>query len=1002
MAIDLVCGMIVDEKSAPAKATYGGADYYFCSVYCKEAFEKEPQRFIEGTKEWGEAIDPVCGMTVEIPHAAAMSVYGDQFIYFCNKACKEKFDASPEKFMKPEEEGEIEPGTVVPREGLKKIEIPITGISCASCVAKIEKGLSKMSGIVDAKVNFATEKATISFDPSRAHMGDFVATIKDLGYEAGIEKVTLPIYGMSCASCVKKVEDALNGLEGVVRASVNFATEQATVQYIPGAVSLADFREAIKDAGYEILEAERVGKEDIVDREKAAREAEYRKLKRKFVTGLALVIPVFLLGHWWLLGLSKVLDLSREVNFYLQLIFQTPIQFWVGWQFYVGAWKTAKHKSADMNTLIAVGTTAAYLYSVLATFFPWLFAAKGLVAEAYFDTAGAIIVLILLGRLLEARAKGQTSEAIKKLIGLQAKTARVVREGGEMDIPVEEVKIGDLVVVRPGEKVPVDGLVREGYSSIDESMVTGESIPVEKRTGDEVIGATINKMGNFTFEATKVGKDTVLAQIIKMVEEAQGSKPPIARLADIIASYFVPAVIGIAIITFMVWYLFGPTPALTYAMLNFVAVLIIACPCALGLATPTSIMVGTGKGAENGVLIRGGEALETAHKLNAVVMDKTGTLTRGEPSVTDLLESKGYKKKDILRYAASAEKGSEHPLGEAIVNRAKEENIPLIKPENFNAIAGHGIEATIDGRPLLMGNAKLMRDRGIPLDELEEKAEELSNEGKTPMFVVIDGNPAGIIAVADTLKANSKEAVEALHGMGIEVIMITGDNRRTADAIARQIGVDRVLAEVLPEVKADEVRKLQAEGKKVAMVGDGINDAPALAQADVGIAIGTGTDVAMESADITLISGDLRGVVTAIALSRATMRNIKQNLFWAFTYNTILIPVAAGVLFPFFGILLKPIFAAAAMSLSSVTVVSNALRLRRFKSSVISPGERRTMTENYAKEVKAMVKDPVCGMDVKEEEAAARYEYKGTTYYFCAVGCKERFAQDPERYLKED
>jgi Cu+-exporting ATPase len=884
MAIDLVCGMIVDEKSAPAKATYAGVEYYFC-----------------------------------------------------NKACKEKFDASPGKFLKEEDkEGEKKFAVAVPREGLKKVELPITGISCASCVAKIEKGLSKMSGIVDAKVNFATEKATISFDPSRVHVGDFVATIKGLGYEAGIGKVTLPIHGMSCASCVKKVEDVLNNLEGVVRASVNFATEQATVQYIPGAVSLADFRKAVKDAGYEILEAGMVGKEDIVDREKAAREAEYRKLERKFITGLSLVIPVFLLGHWWLLGLSKVFDLSREVNFYLQLIFQTPIQFWVGWQFYVGAWKTAKHKSADMNTLIAVGTSAAYFYSVLATFFPWLFAAKGLVSEVYFDTAGAIIVLILLGRLLEARAKGQTSEAIKKLIGLHAKTARVLRDGREIDIPVEEVQIGDLVVVRPGEKIPVDGVIRDGHSSVDESMVTGESIPVEKKTEDEVIGASINKTGTFTFEATKVGKDTVLAQIIKMVEEAQGSKPPIARMADIIASYFVPAVIGIAIITFIVWYFFGPAPALTYAVLNFVAVLIIACPCALGLATPTSIMVGTGKGAESGVLIRGGEALETAHKLNAIVMDKTGTLTKGEPSVTDIVESDGYKKEDLLRYAASAEKGSEHPLGEAIVNRAKEENIPLINPENFNAIAGHGIEATIDGRSLLLGNAKLMNDRGIALDGLEEKAEELSNQGKTPMFVAIDRNPAGIIAVADTLKENSKEAVEALHRMGIEVAMITGDNRRTADAIARQINIDRVLAEVLPEVKADEVKKLQAEGKKVAMVGDGINDAPALAQADVGIAIGTGTDVAMESSDITLISGDLRGVVMAIALSRATIRNIKQNLFWAFAYNTILIPVAAGVLFPFLGILLNPIFAAAAMGLSSVTVVSNALRLRRFKPPSIA------------------------------------------------------------------
>jgi Cu+-exporting ATPase len=488
-------------------------------------------------------------------------------------------------------------------------------------------------------------------------------------------------------------------------------------------------------------------------------------------------------------------------------------------------------------------------------------------------------VLILLGRLLEARAKGQTSEVIKKLIGLQAKTARVVRNGKEMDLPVEDVAIGDLVVVLPGENVPVDGLVKEGHSSVDESMITGESIPVEKHAGDTVIGATINKTGIFTFEATKVGKDTMLARIIKMVEEAQGSKPPIARLADVIASYFAPAVIGIAVVTFIIWYIFGPSPALTYAVLNFVAVLIIACPCALGLATPTSIMVGTGKGAEYGVLIRGGEALETAHKLNAVVMDKTGTLTRGEPSVTDIMESEGYERKKILQYAASAEKGSEHLLGEAIVNRAKEENLPLASPGEFRAIAGHGIQATIDGRSLLMGNIKLMQDRSIPLNGLEQKAQELSSQGKTPMFVAIDQHAAGIIAVADTLKENSKEAVQALRSKGIEVAMITGDNRRTAEAIGKQIGIDRLLAEVLPEVKAEEVKKLQAEGKKVAMVGDGINDAPALAPADVGIAIGTGTDVAIESADITLISGDLRGVVTAISLSRATIRNIEQNLF---------------------------------------------------------------------------------------------------------------------------
>ena len=931
MAIDLVCGMIVDEKSPPDITSYEGKDYYFCATHCREAFNKEPEKYIKGTTEWGEAVDPVCGMTVEIPHAAAMSVFQDRFIYFCNPSCKEKFDASPEKYLNPEKDSGPETAPDLVGEVLRKIELPITGMSCASCVAKVEKGLSKMSGIVDAKVNFATEKATVSFDPSRVSMGDFVTTIKDLGYEAGVEKVSLPIHGMSCASCVKKVESALNGIEGVVKANVNFATERATVQYIPGAVTMADFKKHVKDAGYEVLDTEVGGKEDVIDREQAAREAEYKKLKRKLITGLILVVPVFILAYWKTLFLSNIYDLNRDVNFFLQLVFQTPVQFWVGWQFYTGAWKSAKHKTADMNTLIAVGTSAAYLYSVLALFFPHLFAAQGLSAEVYFDTAGAIVILILLGRLLEARAKGQTSEAIKKLIGLQAKTARVVRDGQEADIPAEEVVIGDLVVLRPGEKVPVDGIVKEGHSSVDESMVTGESIPVEKKVGDGIIGATINKTGTLKFEATKVGKDTMLSQIIKMVEEAQGSKPPIARLADVIASYFVPVVIGIAVLTFIIWFFLGPTPALTYAVLNFVAVLIIACPCALGLATPTSIMVGTGKGAENGVLIRGGEALETAHKLKAIVMDKTGTLTKGEPSVTDIFNFNNYSKEDILRFAASAEKGSEHPLGEAIVNRAKEENIPLISPENFNAITGHGIEATISGKALLLGNVKLMKDRGVSLDGLETKAEELSNQGKTPMYVAVDQKPAGLIAVADTLKENSKEAVDALHKLGIEVVMITGDNRRTAEAIARQIGIDRVLAEVLPEGKADEVKKLQDEGKKVAMVGDGINDAPALARADVGIAIGTGTDVAMESSDITLISGDLRGVVTAIALSKATLRNIKQNLFWAFAYNTILIPVAAGILFPFFGILLNPIFAAAAMGLSSVTVVSNALRLRRFK-----------------------------------------------------------------------
>lgn len=816
-------------------------------------------------------IDPVCGMAVEKSSEAVHYLHNEKTYYFCAPDCKTQFKRSPEKYL---------------------------------------------------------EKATIAYDPNEVAPSDLVQSVSDLGYEARTQKVVLSVRGMTCASCVNRVQKALNAVPGVMEASVNFATEKATVEYISGRVTTRDLARATEAVGYKILEKD---ENQGVDNEKAAREAEFKTLMHKLLLGVMLVAPLFILVHWDKLGLSGILALSRQTNFMLQLIFQTPVQFWVGFRFYKGALAAARHKTSDMNTLIAVGTSAAYLYSMLATFWPSFFAAEGLAPRVYFDTAGAIIVLILLGRLLEARAKGQTSEAIKKLIGLQAKTATVLVDGIAHDILVDQVLIGDIVVVKPGEKIPVDGVILEGHSAVDESMVTGESIPVEKTVGHEVVGATLNKTGTFKIKATKVGKDTMLAQIIKMVEEAQGSKPPIARLVDVIAGYFVPVVIGAAAVTFGIWYFFGPAPALTYALLNFVAVMIIACPCALGLATPTSIMVGTGKGAENGVLIRGGEALETAHKLDAIVLDKTGTITRGEPVVTDILAAPEYQSEEILRLAASAEKGSEHPLGEGIVNKAKENGLTLLDAADFNAIPGHGIEADIAGRKILLGNHKLMQDRDIDTENMDQKSEQLSGEGKTPMWVAIDGSIAGIIAVADTLKENSRAAVAALQHLGLEVIMITGDNRRTADAIAGQIGVDRVLAEVLPEGKAREVKKLQAEGKTVAMVGDGINDAPALAQADVGIAIGTGTDVAMESADITLISGDLRGVVTAIALSKATIRNIKQNLFWAFAYNTILIPVAAGVLFPFFGILLNPIFAAAAMGLSSVTVVSNALRLRRFK-----------------------------------------------------------------------
>lgn len=815
---------------------------------------------------------------------------------------------------------------------LNKLDLGISGMSCASCVAKIEKGLSKVPGVVEARVNFAAEKATIAYDPTEATPSDLVGRVKELGYDARSRRAIFSVLGMTCASCVNKVQTALNQVPGVIEATVNFATEQAVIEYVEDLVTTKDLSKATEAVGYTLVESE---EGQYVDKEKEARETELNLLKRKFLTGILLVAPLFILVHWENLGLGSILPLTRQTNYILQLILQTPVQFWVGWQFYRGALATARHRTSDMNTLIALGTSAAFLYSVLATFFPGLFTFEGLAPKVYFDTAGAIIVLILLGRLLEARAKGQTSEAIKKLIGLQAKTATVLVNGEEHKIPVEEVLIGDTVIVRPGDKIPVDGVIIDGHSSVDESMVTGESMPVEKTATDDVVGATINKTGTFKFKATKVGKDTMLAQIIKMVEEAQGSKPPIARLVDIIASYFVPAVIGTAALTFIIWYFFGPAPALTYAVLNFVAVMIIACPCALGLATPTSIMVGTGKGAEHGVLIRGGEALETAHKLNAIVLDKTGTITKGEPAVTDILIAEGHQSEEILRLAASAEKGSEHPLGEAILKKAHEEELVLKDPVDFKAIPGHGIEATINEKKVLLGNTKLMTDRNILLVNLRQHAQVLSGEGKTPMWVAVDGKIAGIIAVADTLKESSKSAIGALHHLGLEVIMLTGDNQRTADAIARQIGIDRALAEVLPEVKANEIKKLQAENKKVAMVGDGINDAPALAQADVGLAIGTGTDVAMESSDITLISGDLTGVVTAIALSKATIRNIKQNLFWAFAYNTILIPVAAGVLFPFFGILLNPIFAAAAMALSSVTVVTNALRLRRFKPPTI-------------------------------------------------------------------
>ncbi len=837
----------------------------------------------------------------------------------------------------------------------RQISLPIEGMTCASCVTHVEHALRDVEGVKSVNVNLATEKATIELE-SDLDMGKLVYAIEDAGYGVAGGKMTLNIGGMTCASCVTHVEKALKDVEGVKSASVNLATEKATVEFSAGAaIGLDVLRRTVEDAGYSVEGvADEVSAKQ--DSERLAHTKEIRALRNKLFVSAGLGALVFL-GSFkeWFPWMPSFLQ-----NWYVLWALATPVQFWAGWQFYRGAWGALKHKTTNMNTLIAVGTSVAYFYSAAATVFPGFFEAKGLVTKVYFDTAAIIIALILLGRYLEARAKGQTSEAIRKLMGLQAKTARVVRDGQEMDILISQVAIGDVVVVRPGEKVPVDGEVIEGASFVDESMLTGESIPVEKSAGAQVFGATMNKTGSFRFKATRIGKDTVLAQIVRLVEEAQGSKAPIQRLADLISAYFVPTVIGIASLTFALWMFLGPEPALTFALLNFVAVLIIACPCALGLATPTAIMVGTGKGAQNGILIRNAEALERAHKIQAVMLDKTGTLTVGRPSVTDIVAN-GVEEGEMLLLAASAERGSEHPLGEAIVTAAQEQGLALEEAKEFNTLSGLGIEAQVNGTGVLLGNLALMKQMGLSLDgpsspinrgqagsgrSLEEKATELSEQGKTPMFVATNGRISGIIAVADTLRPESKIAVKALQNLGLQVVMLTGDNQRTAQAIARELGIDRVIAEVLPQDKAEQVKSLQAEGKLVAMVGDGINDAPALAQADIGIALGSGTDIAMEASDITLVKDDLQGVVNGIALSKATMRTIKQNLFWAFFYNTALIPVAAGVLYivfgqgtvpgalqPFLGEygFLNPVLAAAAMALSSVTVVSNSLRLKRFK-----------------------------------------------------------------------
>ena len=735
----------------------------------------------------------------------------------------------------------------------------------------------------------------------------------------------IPVTGMNCAGCALNVEKALKGVAGVESAAVNFANARATVLFDPRLTDPQTLEEAIFAAGYGVFHA--AEGEDQEEAEQAAREREYVKLRRSFFVALGFS-AVILIGSLPMIFPWLPRFLTDPV---LLWILATPVQFWIGGRYYRAAWVQLKHRAADMNTLIAVGTSAAYFYSAAAVVFPRFFESGGIHPAVYFDTSAVIITLILFGKVLEARAKGRTSEAIRKLAGLQPKSARVIRDGREVDIPVGDVVPGDVVVVRPGERIPVDGVVTRGRSAVDESMITGESLPIDKGEGDEVVGATVNKSGSFEFRATRVGRDTVLAQIVRLVREAQGSKAPIQRLADVIAGVFVPIVIAIAVLTFAVWAVFGPPPSLTFALLNFVAVMIIACPCAMGLATPTAVMVGTGKGAENGILVKGGETLEMAHKITTVVFDKTGTLTKGEPEVTDVLAVPGAAREDVLRFAASAERTSEHPLAGAILKNAEEAGLTVTPAERFQALEGLGVEALVEGSEVVLGSEKLMRDRGYDISLVAARAAVLTGDGKTPVFVAAGGRFLGLIAIADTLKENGPAAVAGLRKLGLEVIMLTGDHRNTAEAIARAAGIDSVIPEVLPADKVGEIRKLQAAGKKVAMVGDGINDAPALAQADVGIAIGSGTDIAMEAADITLMRSDLAGVAKAIELSRRTIRTIKQNLFWAFIYNVIGIPVAAGVLYPFFHILLDPMIASAAMAASSVSVVSNSLRLRRAK-----------------------------------------------------------------------
>ncbi|MHB1131595.1 MAG: heavy metal translocating P-type ATPase [Chloroflexota bacterium] len=869
--------------------------------------------------------DPVCGMEIEPDKVFATRVAGDEVHRFCSQRCLEQFER--------EHAASATTGVASDDPVDRWVDLPVADLNSRRDAHHITEHLRATAGVREVHANPRARLVRVLYDPQATRLEGLLAAVRQAGYAVGATSTRLGIEGMYCASCVVTIEQSLRRVAGVLSASVNPATEEARVEYLPGLTNLATLGRAVAEVGYKVRQAP-APTEGAVDREELDRAREYNTLLRKFYFAAAVSVPVVVFSYPAFFPALR--DLLPAGSAALRLVWgllgllTVPVFVWSGSQFFSGAWAALKHRQANMHTLIAVGTSAAWLYSTVAVLFPQIFPSMEL-AEVFYDVSSVVTALVVLGLALELKAKGRTSEAIKKLIGLQAKTARVVRNGAEIDIPTEEVLVGDKVVVRPGEKLPVDGVVLEGQSSVDESMITGESIPVEKHSGDEVIGATMNQTGAFRFRATKVGKDTALSQIVRLVQDAQGSKAPIQRVVDQVSHYFVPSVMILAVAAAVVWFVFGPQPALIYALVVFVTTLIIACPCALGLATPTSLTVGIGKGAEQGILIRSGDALQSAQNLHTLVLDKTGTITKGKPELTDIITENGFEEELVLRLAASVERNSEHPLAGAIVAGAQARGLTLGQGQGFAAIPGQGVVATVEGQLVLLGNSKLMAERGVALGRLEAEAQRLADDGKTPMFVALAGKAAGIIAVADTVKDDSVSAIAALKDLGLEVVMLTGDNRRTAMAIGRQVGVDRVLAEVLPQDKAHEVQKLQLEGKRVGMVGDGINDAPALAQADVGFAIGTGTDVAIEAADITLISGSLAGVATAVGISKATMRNVRQNLFGAFVYNALGLPVAMGLLYPFTGLLLSPIIAAAAMALSSVTVVINANRLRRWR-----------------------------------------------------------------------